>query len=157
MDPYASTSAIPVVSPAPRTIAENGSRGCSDKPVPKIASIMSASPAARIISGVAEATGSVIVTLIPRPRSEVTLPEVEAAIQRHELGVLGSTGPERLLRAITEERERAESDQRSLALLEPALGPDPRGRKPLRVDIPALPGDVHDLGTLAGVAKLIAP
>lgn len=91
------------------------------------------------------------------PRSEVTLPDVKAAIQRHELGILGDTGAERLMRAVAEERERAESDRRSLSLLEPALAPDEHGHKPLRVDIPALPGDVHDLGTLAGVAKLITP
>jgi anion-transporting ArsA/GET3 family ATPase len=90
------------------------------------------------------------------PRSQVSRDDVESAIQRHSLA-LGADGADRLLRALEEERVSAETDRRSLSLLEPALAPDKNGRRPLRVDIPRLPGDVHDLGTLGGVAKLIAP
>ncbi len=90
------------------------------------------------------------------PREDVTLDEIRSAIDRHSLS-LGSDGPERLARTLAEEKQLADADHRSLTLLEPALAPDARGRTPLRVDIPSLPGDVHDLPTLGGIAKLIVP
>jgi anion-transporting ArsA/GET3 family ATPase len=91
-----------------------------------------------------------------RPRARPSLDEIRAAVVRHRLR-LADRGPERLARALEEESEHAELDAAHLAELARSLGPDPLGRTPIRVDIPALPSDVHDLTTLAGVAALLCP
>lgn len=91
-----------------------------------------------------------------RPRAEPTLEQIRAAVERHRLG-LGERGPERLARALQDELAHAELDAKHLADLSRALVPDAQGRTPIRVDIPALPSDVHDLGTLAGIAALLCP
>jgi anion-transporting ArsA/GET3 family ATPase len=89
-----------------------------------------------------------------RPRAQPSLDEIRAALLRHRLR-LAENGAERLARALTDETEHAELDARHLAELARSLGPDQLGRTPIRVDIPALPSDVHDLTTLAGVAALL--
>jgi anion-transporting ArsA/GET3 family ATPase len=90
------------------------------------------------------------------PRARPGPEEIEQAVARHQL-VLAQGGPERLARALRDEIEHAELDAKHLVELTPALEPDVRGRRPARVEIPALPSDVHDLGTLAGIAALLCP
>jgi anion-transporting ArsA/GET3 family ATPase len=91
-----------------------------------------------------------------RPRLSPTLEEIQSAMQRHAVN-LGEDGPERLERALQEEAELAAADASDLGELERALTADGTGRRPVRIDVPALPGDVHDLGTLAGISRLICP
>ncbi len=90
-----------------------------------------------------------------KPRALPSLEEIERSVERHELS-LGDNGVERLARALDEERLLAARDAEHLGALVDAFdsGEDPH---PVRIDIPALPGDVHDLGTLAGVAALLCP
>ena len=45
----------------------------------------------------------------------------------------------------------------SMSRLEGALANNPDGSTPTRVNIPALPSDVHDISTLAGISRLLAP
>lgn len=87
------------------------------------------------------------------PRTVPTRDEIEVALGAQDLG-LGPSGPERLSRCLSDEVELARLDHEHLRVLEPMLGSEHVG---LRVDIPALPGDVHDLGTLAGIAELLCP
>lgn len=89
-----------------------------------------------------------------KPRHMPTVEQIESSVGRYDLS-LGDDGAERLGRALEEERLLASRDADHLAALGNAFadGDDP----PLRIDIPALPGDVHDLGTLAGVAALLCP
>jgi anion-transporting ArsA/GET3 family ATPase len=91
-----------------------------------------------------------------RPRAQPSRDEIREAIARHGL-TLGADGAERLERALRDERELAETDADELEQLDRVLGAGKSGQRPVRVDIPALPGDVHDLGTLAGVARLLCP
>jgi anion-transporting ArsA/GET3 family ATPase len=90
------------------------------------------------------------------PRARPVLDEIGESLDRHRIR-LDARGAERLERALADEIEQAELDASHLAELVPALEPDLRGRMPVRVDIPALPSDVHDLGTLAGIAALLCP
>lgn len=91
-----------------------------------------------------------------RPRAEPTRSDIQGSMQR--LGIdLGTDGAERLERALAEERELADEDSSALSELDRVLVPLASGKRPARVDIPALPSDVHDLGTLGGVAKLLCP
>jgi anion-transporting ArsA/GET3 family ATPase len=91
-----------------------------------------------------------------RPRANPTLTEIEDALERHRIR-LADDGPKRLGRALAEETALAAADSHELAELERVLSSESGGRRPVHVDIPALPSDVHDLGTLAGVAKLLCP
>ncbi|MCC6898917.1 MAG: ArsA family ATPase [Polyangiaceae bacterium] len=91
-----------------------------------------------------------------RPRAHPSRDEIEGAVARHQLS-LGPSGAERLERALREETELAETDAAELANLDRALVPGQRGAKPIRIEIPALPSDVHDLSTLGGIAKLLCP
>jgi hypothetical protein len=61
---------------------------------------------------------------------------------------------ERVIRAFEDESRLAEMDRRHMAALA-ALDED-KGR-PIRVEVPAFAGDVHDLRALAQVARLLAP
>jgi anion-transporting ArsA/GET3 family ATPase len=88
------------------------------------------------------------------PRARPKLGQIQAALGEHRLD-LGPTGAARLARALEDEAEQADTDASHLAQLAPALRPEPGNAAPLRVDVPALPGDVHDLGTLAGIAALL--
>ncbi|MEZ4227895.1 MAG: ArsA-related P-loop ATPase [Polyangiaceae bacterium] len=90
------------------------------------------------------------------PRSIASESEVEAALARHAIQ-LGSDGAARLVRAVEEEQSLAELDRAHLSRLEGALADNPDGRSPTRVNIPALPSDVHDISTLAGISRLLAP
>lgn len=90
------------------------------------------------------------------PRAHPGRDEIQRAIERHRLD-LGASGVERLEQALAEETELAETDAAELANLDRVLVPGRSGKKPIRIEIPALPSDVHDLGTLGGIAKLLCP
>lgn len=85
-------------------------------------------------------------------RSGATVDEVRGSIARHAVP-LGANGAERLVMAATDESRQARLDAAHLERLDRALA----GAKPapLRVDVPALPFDVHDVGSLAEVARVI--
>ncbi len=90
------------------------------------------------------------------PRAHPGRDEIQRAIERHRLD-LGASGVERLEQALAEETELAETDAAELANLDRVLVPGRSGKKPIRIEIPALPSDVHDLGMLGGIAKLLCP
>lgn len=90
------------------------------------------------------------------PRSVATEGEVEAALAQHGIR-LGQDAPARLVRAVSEEQSLAELDRSHLSRLDGALANNPDGSPPTRVNIPALPSDVHDISTLAGISRLLAP
>ncbi len=85
------------------------------------------------------------------PELHATEPEVAASLARHGLA-LGEDGAQRVLRALDEEQRQAALDRVHLAALADATVA--HGNTP-RVDIPALPSDVHDVRTLAGIAHLL--
>ena len=91
-----------------------------------------------------------------RPRFDPAEEEIAGALGRHGLE-LGADGAERLWRALKDEVLQAEVDHRHLRDLDKAFGPAGSEGAPARIEIPALPGDVHDLATLAGIAALLAP
>ncbi|MCC6214340.1 MAG: ArsA family ATPase [Polyangiaceae bacterium] len=86
-----------------------------------------------------------------RPRAQPSDAEVGTALAAAGIA-LGEGGVARLQRALHEEESLASADTASLASLERSIGAD---RATIRVDVPALPGDVHDLGTLAGISTLV--
>jgi anion-transporting ArsA/GET3 family ATPase len=89
-----------------------------------------------------------------KPRAAPTLEEVQRAIQRHGLD-LGQNGPERLLRALKDEADHAKLDADNLSRLRTSLAQGPGN--PIRIDVPALPSDVHDIATLSGLSMLLCP
>jgi anion-transporting ArsA/GET3 family ATPase len=91
-----------------------------------------------------------------RPRYQPSRDEIEAALDRHQVS-LGPNAPERLLRALDDELLSAEADGAHLSRLKSALSGTPGNEAPVRIDVPALPSDVHDLNTLAGIAALLCP
>jgi anion-transporting ArsA/GET3 family ATPase len=91
-----------------------------------------------------------------RPRFDPAPAEISNALGRHALD-LGANGAERLSRALKDELAHAEADQTHLEELEGAFGSAGGEAAPARVEIPALPSDVHDIATLAGIAALLAP
>jgi anion-transporting ArsA/GET3 family ATPase len=91
-----------------------------------------------------------------RPRHQPSLDEIRAALSRHHVDLSG-TGSERLRRALEDELLSAEADGAQLSRLKGALASTPGSQAPARVDVPALPSDVHDLNTLAGIAALLCP
>jgi anion-transporting ArsA/GET3 family ATPase len=84
------------------------------------------------------------------PRSMPSREEIRASVEHHRID-LGAEGADRLERALTDEALQAQADARRLAELTPALSGN---SAPVRVDIPALPSDVHEIATLAGIASL---
>ena len=82
------------------------------------------------------------------PRGRPSLEEVRAAVAAHNLS-LGQDGAERLSQALSDELKQSDLDAQHLQKL------DVGGA--IRVDVPALPSDVHDLATLAGIATLLTP
>jgi anion-transporting ArsA/GET3 family ATPase len=67
---------------------------------------------------------------------------------------LDEGGAERVRRAAEDEARQGALDAQHLAALGDLVTHD---GAPLRVDVPAFPGDVHDLATLARVARVICP
>jgi anion-transporting ArsA/GET3 family ATPase len=78
---------------------------------------------------------------------------VRAEIDRRGLA-LGQGAEERILRAFDDEAKLGQMDRRNLAALA-ALDEGEAG--PVRVEVPAFAGDVHDLRRLAEVAAVLAP
>lgn len=76
---------------------------------------------------------------------------VEAAARGRSLA-LEHGAPERLLRALGDEARQAKLDGLHLLALEAA-----EDELSLRADVPAFPGDVHDLASLGAIADLLAP
>jgi anion-transporting ArsA/GET3 family ATPase len=95
---------------------------------------------------------AIVVNRVHRaPRSIPTTDEIRSSLETHGLE-LGPDAADRLARAVADEAAQAEADAVRLAELDPAL----RGNaSPVRIDVPALPSDVHDIGTLAGIATLL--
>ncbi len=91
-----------------------------------------------------------------RPRHSPSLAEITSALTHYDLK-LGATGPERLARALADEQKQAEADHNQLQRLRGVLLPEDGSAAPARIDVPALPSDVHDLNTLAGIATLLCP
>ncbi len=100
-----------------------------------------------------------------KPRFVPSRSEIQASLDAHQIA-LGDDGAERLERAVAEESRMAETDAERLDELAAAVArgsaPDDAAKSParerpapIRIDIPALPGDVHDLATLAGIAALL--
>jgi anion-transporting ArsA/GET3 family ATPase len=89
------------------------------------------------------------------PRGRPTEEQVREAIARQG-ATLGPAGPERVLEAVSDEVALAELDRKNLAGLVSSLPSSPEKDRPL-IRIPALPSDVHDLGTLASVASVLCP
>ena len=67
---------------------------------------------------------------------------------------LASGGEERAIRAFEDESRLGDIDRRHMAALA-AL--DEGDSRPIRVEVPAFAGDVHDLRALARVASILAP
>jgi anion-transporting ArsA/GET3 family ATPase len=64
--------------------------------------------------------------------------------------------------ALNEAEERARRDRQNLTALDAVLvsangSSPPRSPTPIRVEVPALPSDVHDVGTLSLVAAVLCP
>lgn len=87
------------------------------------------------------------------PRAAPNPAEIAQAVDAHSLG-LGEGAVDRLAQALHDESLQSELDQAHLATLDGAGSAD---HSVARVDVPALPSDVHDLSTLAGLATLLAP
>lgn len=87
-----------------------------------------------------------------RPLAAPTVDETRAATAAGDV-LLDDDGPQRLLRALGDEERQAAVDAAHLTRLDGALS---RGKiRPIRVDVPALPYDVHDLRTLAEVVRYL--
>ncbi len=86
------------------------------------------------------------------PRSSPTREQIADALERHGLA-LESGVVDRLEQALDEELLQSELDKTHLALLDDVVRDS--GHAVRRVDVPALPSDVHDLETLAGVSTLL--
>ncbi|HMI85834.1 MAG TPA: ArsA-related P-loop ATPase [Polyangiaceae bacterium] len=83
-------------------------------------------------------------------------PSAEAVrVELDRRGVqLAADAEMRVLRAFDDETREGELDRRNLAAL---AGLNDGAERPIRVDVPALAGDVHDLRALAKVAAALAP
>jgi anion-transporting ArsA/GET3 family ATPase len=90
------------------------------------------------------------------PRAEPTEAEVARALERHGLE-LGEGATARVLEAVRDELALAALDRRHLGTLDRLLPPAPADAPRTMIRIPALPSDVHDVGTLAGVATVLCP
>jgi anion-transporting ArsA/GET3 family ATPase len=87
------------------------------------------------------------------PKGEPSEADVRVALDRHGLE-LGPTGPRRVMQAVHDELALAELDRRHIEGLKERV---PRSSGRTFVRIPALPSDIHDVQTLAGVATLLCP
>ena len=99
---------------------------------------------------------AVVINRVHRaPDAEPTKAEVTAALAASEVS-LSDGAEERLLSALTDERRWAERDAAHLSNLDSRLFSSADGG-PVRIEIPALPSDVHDLATLGGIASILCP
>lgn len=65
--------------------------------------------------------------------------------------------PARIARAVQQEALQAELDARNLSSLAPALHGGAQREAPIRIEVPALAEDVHDLATLKRIADVLCP
>jgi len=88
-----------------------------------------------------------------------TRQKVDPAAVRQAVAAFGlaldDDAPERLARAVEDEARQAHLDEAHLLRLDEALAR--AAAKPIRVNVPALPYDVHDVRTLAEVAAVLVP
>lgn len=89
----------------------------------------------------------------PERRGRPTPSEIKEDLHRRHL-VLGADAEERIMRAFEDEARLGELDRHHMKALA-AL--DDAGNRPVRVEVPAFAGDVHDLRSLAKVAAILAP
>jgi MinD-like ATPase involved in chromosome partitioning or flagellar assembly len=89
----------------------------------------------------------------PQRIGRSTPAEVRAELDRRGID-LAPEAEERIIRAFEDEARTGDLDRRHLAAL--AVLEHGPGR-PIRVEIPAFAADVHDLGSLARVAAILAP
>jgi len=87
------------------------------------------------------------------PGGHPDLQQIRDALERHEVE-LEAGGAERLDLALHEEASQAATDQQHLRSLDEMTA---READTPRVEIPALPSDVHDIRTLAGISRLLDP
>lgn len=80
--------------------------------------------------------------------------QIREAIHNLNLS-LEEDAPDRLVTALEDEQRQALLDRSHLHRLDEAL--ERSSSRPVRVDIPALPYDVHDISTLAEVARVLVP
>ena len=95
----------------------------------------------------------VINRLHPSPGERPTAEAVRAILEERGLPLAGD-GEMRVLRAFDDEARQSDLDQRHLGRLANLENGEER---PIRVEVPALIGDVHDLRALAKVAAALAP
>jgi anion-transporting ArsA/GET3 family ATPase len=98
----------------------------------------------------------VINRLHRHPKVAPSVDEIEDAVTRHGL-VLGTRAPQRILQSVNEELVLSELDARNLRELTNALRHESTEPAHPLIRIPALPSDVHDLATLAGVSAVLCP
>lgn len=91
-----------------------------------------------------------------KPRARPSLDQIAQAVSRHGLE-LGQGALGRIERAVDDEFVLAERDTRNVEALYRSLPERARLENPRFVRIPALPGDVHDIRTLAGVGTILCP
>jgi anion-transporting ArsA/GET3 family ATPase len=89
----------------------------------------------------------------PRRTGHPTLSEIRTALDQRRID-LGAQAEERVLLAFEDEARLGDLDRRHLGALSPL---DEGQKRPIRVEIPAFAADVHDLGSLARVAAILAP
>jgi anion-transporting ArsA/GET3 family ATPase len=89
----------------------------------------------------------------PDRRGRPTPSEVREALSARGIE-LAAGAEERVIRAFEDEARLGEMDRRHMAAL--AVLDEGNGR-PVRVEVPAFAGDVHDLRALARVASILAP
>jgi anion-transporting ArsA/GET3 family ATPase len=87
------------------------------------------------------------------PHARSTEAQAQEAIDQLGLHLDEVDGASRLVSALDDETRQAELDASHLLRLQMALSE--MAPKPLRLDVPALPYDVHDLKTLAEVAAVL--
>jgi anion-transporting ArsA/GET3 family ATPase len=95
----------------------------------------------------------VVNRLRPERRGRPSPSDVKEELIRRQIE-LAPGAEERVIRAFEDEAHLADMDRRHLAALA-AL--DDGASRPIRVEVPAFAGDVHDLRALAKVASILAP
>lgn len=88
------------------------------------------------------------------PRAHPTEADIAAAVARHRLS-LGSDAPRRIRQAAEEEQRLGDNDRGAIAELERVRARLGAEGTPF-VRIAALPSDVHDLSTLAGISWILS-
>jgi hypothetical protein len=90
-----------------------------------------------------------------RPPAVPTEEQIRSAMDDHRL-TLGADATGRVRRAVDDEVALADLDRGHVERLTQATAP-PGAPSPTVIRIPALPSDVHDISTLAGIATVLCP